>query len=241
MGIALTPHQIIPQDMLRKYIMYAKEKVRPKLHNLDQEKLSRLYADLRRESLATGSFPITVRHLESMIRMSEASAKMNLREYVRSDDIDLAIQVTVASFVSAQKMSIKKTLERVSCLTLGKFGAAGSSRLASSSAQGFRKYLNQATDHEELLAFILGQLVKEKALLYSNLHGEQAEQVSIKLSELNERVRPFSVSSFTSNTDDYPSPARADRLRSSRFTRRSRSSSRPSLCATATRLTARRS
>jgi DNA replication licensing factor MCM2 len=49
-----------------------------------------------------------------MIRMSEASAKMNLREYVRSDDIDLAIQVTVGSFVSAQKMSIKKTLERVS-------------------------------------------------------------------------------------------------------------------------------
>lgn len=108
--------QIIPQDMLRKYIMYAKEKVKPKLHNLDQEKLSRLYADLRRESLATGSFPITVRHLESMIRMSEASAKMNLREYVRSDDIDLAIQVTVASFVSAQKMSIKKTLERVRSL-----------------------------------------------------------------------------------------------------------------------------
>ena len=46
--------------------------------------------------------------------MSEASAKMNLREYVRADDIDLAIQVTVGSFVSAQKMSIKKTLERVS-------------------------------------------------------------------------------------------------------------------------------
>lgn len=45
--------------------------------------------------------------------MSEASAKMNLREYVRGDDIDLAIQVTVGSFVNAQKMSIKKTLERV--------------------------------------------------------------------------------------------------------------------------------
>lgn len=46
--------------------------------------------------------------------MSEASAKMALREYVRGDDIDLAIQVTVGSFVNAQKMSIKKTLERVS-------------------------------------------------------------------------------------------------------------------------------
>lgn len=46
--------------------------------------------------------------------MAEASAKMALREYVRADDIDLAISVAVGSFVSAQKMSIKKTLERVS-------------------------------------------------------------------------------------------------------------------------------
>ena len=79
---------------------------------MDQDKISRLYADLRRESLSTGSYPITVRHLERMIRMSEASAKMHLRDYVRGDDIDLAIQVMVGSFVSAQKSSIKKQLER---------------------------------------------------------------------------------------------------------------------------------
>jgi DNA replicative helicase MCM subunit Mcm2 (Cdc46/Mcm family) len=93
--------------------MYARERVRPKLYDLDSEKLSRLFADLRRESAATGSFPITVRHLESMIRMAEASARMSLREYVRADDIDLAISVAVESFVNAQKMSIKKTLQRV--------------------------------------------------------------------------------------------------------------------------------
>jgi DNA replication licensing factor MCM2 len=93
--------------------MYARERVRPKLYDLDSEKLSRLFADLRRESVATGSFPITVRHLESMIRMAEASARMSLREYVRADDIDLAISVAVESFVNAQKMSIKKTLQRV--------------------------------------------------------------------------------------------------------------------------------
>src|SRR5882762_11082230 len=94
--------------------MYARDKIRPKLFDLDQEKLARLFADLRRESMATGSFPITVRHLESMIRMAEASAKMALREYVRADDIDLAIEVAIASFVNAQKLSIKKTLQRVS-------------------------------------------------------------------------------------------------------------------------------
>jgi len=157
---------LIPQDLLRKYIMYAREKVRPKLYELDQDKLSKLFADLRRESLATGSFPITVRHLESMIRMSEASAKMALREYVRGDDIDLAIQVTVGSFVSAQKMSIKKTLER-----------------------GFRKYLIQARDHEELLAYLLGQIVKEKARLYQYQRYSQPELVTVKVADLESRAR----------------------------------------------------
>jgi len=87
--------------------------MQPNLIQMDVEKISKLYADLRRESLSTGSFPITVRHLESIIRMAEASAKMHLRNTVRSDDIDLAIQVTIASFVNAQKLSIKKQLERV--------------------------------------------------------------------------------------------------------------------------------
>nr|XP_019045031.1 minichromosome maintenance protein 2 [Kwoniella bestiolae CBS 10118]OCF23961.1 minichromosome maintenance protein 2 [Kwoniella bestiolae CBS 10118] len=161
---------IIPQDVLRKYIMYSKEHIRPKLHQLDQDKLARLYADLRRESLATGSFPITVRHLESMIRMSEASAKMHLREYVRSDDIDLAIQVAVGSFVNAQKMSIKKTLER-----------------------GFRKYVHQATDHEELLAFLLGQIVKELSQQYRLQRGTDLEKVQIKLNQLKKRAKELEI------------------------------------------------
>jgi DNA replication licensing factor MCM2 len=102
----------IPQDLLRKYIMYAREKLQPKLHQMDQDKISRLYADLRRESLATGSFPITVRHLESIFRLSEAFAKMRLSEFVSPNDVDLAIKVTVESFVQAQKVSVKKSLAR---------------------------------------------------------------------------------------------------------------------------------
>ena len=45
--------------------------------------------------------------------MAEASAKMHLREYVRTDDVDLAISVAIGSFVSAQKLSVKRSLERV--------------------------------------------------------------------------------------------------------------------------------
>lgn len=41
----------IPQELLKKYIMYAKEKVRPKLHQMDQDKVARMYSELRRESM----------------------------------------------------------------------------------------------------------------------------------------------------------------------------------------------
>jgi DNA replication licensing factor MCM2 len=50
----------IPQELLRKYILYARERCRPKLYQIDQDKVARLFADMRRESLATGAYPITV-------------------------------------------------------------------------------------------------------------------------------------------------------------------------------------
>ena len=50
----------IPQELLRKYILYARERCSPKLYQIDQDKVARLFADMRRESLATGAYPITV-------------------------------------------------------------------------------------------------------------------------------------------------------------------------------------
>ncbi|KNZ62099.1 minichromosome maintenance protein 2, partial [Puccinia sorghi] len=121
----------------RKDIQYAREKVRPKLHQMDQDKMSKFLSELRRESLSTGLIPIPVQHLESMIRMSEASAKLHL--YVRDENIDLAIQVAINSFIECQETSVKKQLQR-----------------------SFRKYLHANNDHFELLAFLLGQLLKGK-------------------------------------------------------------------------------
>jgi DNA replication licensing factor MCM2 len=51
---------VIPQELLRKYILYAREHCSPKLYQIDQEKVARLFADMRKESLATGAYPITV-------------------------------------------------------------------------------------------------------------------------------------------------------------------------------------
>ncbi|KAF1817921.1 MCM-domain-containing protein [Dissoconium aciculare CBS 342.82] len=106
------PKSPISQELLRKYILYARENCRPKLYQIDQDKIAKLFADMRRESLATGAYPITVRHLESILRSSESFAKMRLAEYCSNADIDRAIAVAVDSFVGSQKISCKKALQR---------------------------------------------------------------------------------------------------------------------------------
>ncbi|RYP68743.1 hypothetical protein DL771_006473 [Monosporascus sp. 5C6A] len=119
----------IPQELLRKYIMYAREHCSPKLLHMDEDKVARLFADMRRESLATGAYPITVRHLEAIIRISEAFCRMRLSEYCSAQDIDRAIAVTVQSFIGSQKVSAKKALARAFAkYTLARPGAAGSRR-----------------------------------------------------------------------------------------------------------------
>lgn len=43
----------IPQEILKKYIVYAKENVHPKLQNMNQEKVANIYSQLRQESLVS--------------------------------------------------------------------------------------------------------------------------------------------------------------------------------------------
>ncbi|KAI7904580.1 MCM2/3/5 family-domain-containing protein [Cokeromyces recurvatus] len=161
---------IIDQDLLKKYIMYAREKIQPKLQQVDEDKLSRLYSELRRESLANGSIPITVRHLESMIRLAEANAKMHLREYVRSDDVDMAIRVALDSFISAQKYSMMKILRR-----------------------RFMKFIRNSRDDYELLFATLDDICTEKRKLYQLRYRRLPNEVTITLSEFENRARTLNV------------------------------------------------
>ena len=105
--------QQISQELLRKYIVYAKQKCTPKLHHVQEEKITNLYAELRRESMVGGGLPISVRHMESVIRMSEAHAKMHLQEYVRDEDVNVAIRILLESFISTQKFQVMRSLRKV--------------------------------------------------------------------------------------------------------------------------------
>ena len=73
-GMPTKPTTEIPQELLRKYVLYAREHCRPKLYQIDQDKIARLFADMRRESLATGAYPITVSHLSSRFQPPTATS-----------------------------------------------------------------------------------------------------------------------------------------------------------------------
>ncbi|XP_035227387.1 DNA replication licensing factor MCM2-like isoform X2 [Stegodyphus dumicola] len=160
----------IPQDLLRKYIIYSREKVHPKLHQMDQDKVARLYSELRRESMATGSVPVTVRHIESMIRMAEANARIHLRDYVHEDDVNMAIRVMLESFINTQKFSVMKSMRKT-----------------------FTRYLTYKRDNNELLLFILKQLIQEQIAYLRSRFTTDLESVEIPEKELQEKARQVNI------------------------------------------------
>lgn len=65
----------------------------------------------------TGGINIAVRHIESLIRMATgnimfnvAHAKIHLRSEVKKEDIEIAINVMLNSFIQTQKNSVSKTI-----------------------------------------------------------------------------------------------------------------------------------
>uniref|UniRef100_A0A8C3AAW2 DNA replication licensing factor MCM2 n=1 Tax=Cyclopterus lumpus TaxID=8103 RepID=A0A8C3AAW2_CYCLU len=177
----------IPQVLLRKYIIYAKERIHPKLNQMDQDKVARIYSDLRKESMATGSIPITVRHIESMIRMAEAHAKMHLRDYVLEDDVNMAIRVMLESFIDTQKFSVMRSMRKT-----------------------FSRYLAFRRDNNELLLFILKQLVAEQVSYQRNRYGVQNDTVEVVEKDLQDKARQINIHNLTSFYD-------SDVFRSNKF------------------------
>uniref|UniRef100_A0A3Q1LKN6 DNA replication licensing factor MCM2 n=1 Tax=Bos taurus TaxID=9913 RepID=A0A3Q1LKN6_BOVIN len=168
----------LPQEVLRKYIIYAKEKVHPKLNQMDQDKVAKMYSDLRKESMATGSIPITVRHIESMIRMAEAHARMHLRDYVMEDDVNMAIRVMLESFVDTQKFSVMRGMRKT-----------------------FARYLSFRRDNNELLLFILKQLVAEQVTYQRNRFGAQQDTIEVPEKDLVDKARQINIHNLSAFYD----------------------------------------
>lgn len=116
--------------------------------------------------------------------MSEAWAKMHLRDHVRTDDIDQAIQMLLSSFLQSQKVSVARQLSKK-----------------------FEKYKIHRQDQTQLLLHSLKKIVDDRAIYERALKGtDESERVHVRFSkeQFEHEVRDLArhnVASF------YASPA----------------------------------
>ncbi|KAK7466622.1 hypothetical protein BaRGS_00037279, partial [Batillaria attramentaria] len=87
------PFDPIPPPLLRKYIGYARKYVHPKLGPDAAKVLQSFYLELRKQHHVKDSTPITTRQLESLIRLTEARARLELREVATVQDAEEVVEI----------------------------------------------------------------------------------------------------------------------------------------------------
>ncbi|CXI53924.1 DNA replication licensing factor MCM2, putative [Plasmodium berghei] len=114
--VSSSAYEPIPQDLLQKYIIYARTNCKPSLSDVPyaeiSAKLSNFYSRVRQKASASGGYPLTLRHIESVIRIAEANAKMRLSQQIVSKDVDYAIATLLESYVSCQRFAVAKQLSK---------------------------------------------------------------------------------------------------------------------------------
>ncbi|KAM9433233.1 DNA helicase MCM8 isoform 1-T2 [Salvelinus alpinus] len=83
----------IPHSLLRKYVGYARRYVHPSLSTAAAQTLQDFYLSLRSHTHPVDSTPITTRQLESLIRLTEARAKLELRETATKSDAEDVVEI----------------------------------------------------------------------------------------------------------------------------------------------------
>ncbi|XP_064002305.1 DNA helicase MCM8 isoform X1 [Pogoniulus pusillus] len=83
----------LPHQLLRKYVGYARQYVQPRLSAAAAQVLQEFYLELRKQNQGADSTPITTRQLESLIRLTEARARLELREESTKEDAEDVIEI----------------------------------------------------------------------------------------------------------------------------------------------------
>jgi DNA replication licensing factor MCM5 len=98
----------IPVEKMKRYISYAKSRCAPRLSAEAAEKLSSHFVSIRRQVARAeadanqrSSIPITVRQLESLVRISESLAKLELAPIATEKHVDEAIRLFLGSTMDA--------------------------------------------------------------------------------------------------------------------------------------------
>ena len=92
------PEPPLDYKTLKNYIFYARKYCRPRMTREAIEIIKRFYLNIRSSRAGPDApVPITARYLEALIRLSEARAKMALKDEVTAEDAEAAIRLMTYS------------------------------------------------------------------------------------------------------------------------------------------------
>lgn len=91
----------VDADLFRRYVAFAKRWVHPTIDDAAAASLVKNYSELRNQGGSSEMVTATPRILESLIRISESLAKMELREEVTIIDVDEAVRLLKAATYAA--------------------------------------------------------------------------------------------------------------------------------------------
>lgn len=100
-GVKKRAEPPINKEGFRKYVSFARRWVHPQVTDEAGAALVKGYLDLRNQGTSREMITATPRILESLIRISESLAKMELREEVALKDVDEAIRLLKAATYAA--------------------------------------------------------------------------------------------------------------------------------------------
>ncbi|KAK9079291.1 hypothetical protein SSX86_000962 [Deinandra increscens subsp. villosa] len=83
----------LPGVLLRKYIAYAKTYVFPRMSREAAKILQEFYLKLRDRSTSADGTPVTARQLESLVRLAQARARVDLREEITIKDAMEVVEI----------------------------------------------------------------------------------------------------------------------------------------------------
>ena len=104
--------QVVTREFLKKFLSYVKSLKAPSIDGSCTDYAATLYAALRQRAALYDqkkvSCPVTVRTLETMIRLATAHAKLRMKKEVSTGDLDIAFRLVYLS-IFGKEMSDEET------------------------------------------------------------------------------------------------------------------------------------
>ncbi|MEM2301077.1 MAG: minichromosome maintenance protein MCM [Sulfolobales archaeon] len=176
----------IDPGLLRKYIIYARRNVKPKLSEEARKMIADFFVEMRRAAAENKEAPIaiTARQLEALIRLTEAHARMRLSSIATEEDAAEAIRL-MRTMLESVGIDIESGSLDIDTIMTGKPKSRREKMLliediikdlsgkSQTGCANVKEILSRAKEHgieEEIAEKMLSQLLKE-GILYEKAPG----------------------------------------------------------------------